>query len=88
MIVFKQIVFKQTVFKRASILASVLLAMLLLVGFAGGQPLPAATCQDCHKNKSTAYQHCRTISPADRAARSRCFKKADRALERCLKTCK
>ena len=73
--------------KRISYMGALLLAPLLLVGW-GAAPFPAASCQQCHKDKSMAYQHCRTISPSDREARSRCFAKADRRLKQCLKGCK
>lgn len=73
------------VFKRIIFTAGLLLAMLLLVAY---RPVVAASCADCHKAKSRAYQHCRSIPPTDREARSRCFKKADRELESCLKSCK
>jgi len=49
----------------------------------------ANTCQEtCHQQKSTAYQRCRTIPPAERAKRVACFKEADTALRQCLAKCK
>jgi hypothetical protein len=52
-------------------------------------PTPASACQEsCYQAKSTAYQHCRSIPPSNRAARLKCFKEADQALKRCLKKCR
>ena len=49
----------------------------------------AGTCQETgHQQKSTAYQRCRTIPPAERAKRVACFKQADTALQQCLAACK
>ena len=52
--------------------------------------VPAAVpCSEaCYREKSLAYQQCRSIPPAKRAERTRCFKKADQALERCLRSCR
>jgi hypothetical protein len=50
---------------------------------------PATGCQErCYQEKSQTYQRCRAISPSDRAARLRCFREADAALQRCLGGCK
>lgn len=76
------------VIKRLYIFAAAALAVFLLVGFTGSGPVPAADCQDCHQQKSQAYQKCRSIPPTDRKARNRCFANADRALKACLKSCK
>lgn len=71
---------------RLLLLPVTILLALLLVAF---KPYPASPCQDgCHKQKSRAYQQCRTVPPTDRAARGACFRKADAALQRCLKSCK
>jgi hypothetical protein len=77
------------VIKRLYIFAATALAVFLLVGFtASGPQFPAAACQECHQQKSQAYQKCRSIPPTDRKARNRCFATADRALKACLKSCK
>jgi hypothetical protein len=63
--------------------------MLALGTWSGPAPQPAASCQEsCYQAKSTAYQHCRSIPPSNRAARLKCFKEADQALKRCLNKCK
>ncbi len=77
-----------TMLKRIYLYVVTILATFLLVGFMGPDLVPASSCQDCHKAKSRAYQHCRSIPPTDREARQRCFQKADRELQQCLKTCK
>ena len=75
----------------STLVAGVLAGALLLVsGWAGPARFsPATGCQEqCYQEKSRAYQRCRAISPADRAARLRCFRQADAALQRCLGGCK
>lgn len=55
----------------------------------GSAPAPANSCvEQCHKQKSAAYQRCRTIPPTDRAARVKCFREADAALRACLRRCR
>ena len=67
----------------------VTLALAVLVGWTpADSPAPANPCQDaCYQAKSTAYQKCRAIPPADRETRSRCFRDADGALRQCLAGC-
>ncbi len=75
--------------KRIYIFIGTALAVFLLVGFTASGPLyPAASCQECHTQKSQAYQKCRSVPPTNREARNRCFANADRALKACLKSCK
>lgn len=63
--------------------------MLALSASGGPTPRPASSCQEsCYQAKSTAYQHCRSIPPSNRAARLKCFKEADQALKRCLNKCR
>jgi len=51
--------------------------------------MAVSPCADaCYRQKSTAYQRCRTIPPTDRASRTGCFKTADRSLEVCLRACR
>jgi hypothetical protein len=56
----------------------------------GGSPaLPASQCNaTCYTAKSVDYQRCRQIPAADRAARTACFQRADRALQQCLRRCR
>ena len=71
-----------------------LLALSLSVGAGSTGPLLAAssaqsTCKEaCYQSKSMAYQQCRSIPPSQRAERVRCFKEADLALQRCLRSCR
>lgn len=64
--------------------------MALFILSLSGLALAGATpCRDsCYKEKSVAYQTCRTIPPGERANRVACFKKADSALQQCLAKCK
>ena len=52
------------------------------------QPPRAPATSKCYEAKSTAYQRCRAIPPTNRAERTQCFRRADAALEGCLKRCK
>lgn len=67
-------------------------ALGVLVGaVAMATPLQTASgaCQEkCYTSKSKAYQRCRAIPPTNRAERTQCFRRADAALEGCLKRCK
>jgi hypothetical protein len=70
----------------------VVLVALLILSFSGlalAQGAGADPCKSlCYKEKSAAYQRCRTIPPGERAKRVACFKKADDALKQCLAQCK
>jgi hypothetical protein len=65
------------------------LAVSMTGGVVHGAPAAGSPCRDaCYEAKSVAYQRCRSISPANRAARRACFRKADAELQRCLKACR
>lgn len=65
-----------------------LLAALVMLGGSPARPVDASCAEACYQQKSTAYQRCRGIPPAKRPERNRCFREADRALQRCLQRCR
>jgi hypothetical protein len=64
------------------------LLAVLIFGGSPAQPVDASCAQACYQQKSMAYQRCRDIPPVKRAERNRCFREADRALQRCLQSCR
>jgi len=77
--------------KHSMVRLSGAVVLAVLFGSFAETSAPAAVspcADDCYRQKSTAYQRCRTIPPTDRASRTGCFKTADRSLEVCLRACR
>jgi hypothetical protein len=63
--------------------------ILVVLSLGVGAEAAGSSCAEaCYQQKTEAYQRCRKIPPASRAERARCFREADQALQRCLRSCR